>query len=173
MNPIRRKQTSRRCFAGITAAALALIFAAAAPTLMLTSPASAGSPIVHEVLAGGPDVCAAFDRHPGCDGNMTITATMSADGSVSGTLTDRFGSGEGARGDIDCLAVEGNRAWVSGALTRDFAGLYFIAGVQDNGTSANDPADQLIWILAEEPFDCTAPVDLNLLDAPQGQVTVR
>jgi hypothetical protein len=147
----------------------------AVSTLGLAGVASAASPIVHRVSAGGPDACAAIGARPGCDSNYSLTAVEYADGSVSGSLTDRFSRGFGSHADIDCLAVEGNRAWVSGVVTSGlFVGQYILASVQDNGTSANDPPDQISRSMFDpEPFDCTSLPDVELLDAPQGQVVVR
>jgi hypothetical protein len=159
----------------------------AAIALILTTMAWATGPVVHRVSAGGPDACVAFGAtHPGCDGNYSLTAIEYADGSVSGQYTDRFATGDGFHAVIDCLVVEGNRAWVSGVITSgrftdpatgevlDLAGLYVLTSVQDNGTSANDPVDQISFSFidfVETP--CTETPDVDLLDAPEGQVTVR
>jgi hypothetical protein len=159
----------------------------AAMALILTTMAWATGPVVHRVSAGGPDACVAFGAtHPGCDGNFSLTAREYADGSVSGQYTDRFANGDGFHAVIDCLVVEGNRAWISGIITSgrftdpdtgevfDLAGLYVLTSVQDNGTSANDPADQIsLSFIAFEQTPCTETPDVDLLDAPEGQVTVR
>jgi hypothetical protein len=159
----------------------------AAMALILTTMAWATGPVVHRVSAGGPDACVAFGAtHPGCDGNFSLTAREYADGSVSGQYTDRFANGDGFHAVIDCLVVEGNRAWISGIITSgrftdpdtgevfDLAGLYVLTSVQDNGTSANDPADQIsLSFIDFEQTPCTETPDVDLLDAPEGQVTVR
>jgi hypothetical protein len=145
-------------------------------TLMQVSAASATSPIVHRAVAGTPDACEFFaDMHPGCDGDYAWTAVEHADGSVSGQYSDRFSRGFGVHGVIDCLAVEGNRAWVSGLITGGFlAGRYFSSSAQDNGWSANDPVDQVGRTrVSDEPLDCSTQEDVELADAPDGQVTVR
>jgi hypothetical protein len=82
---------------------------------------------------------------------------------------------------IDCLVVEGNVAWVSGVATKgfycnpetqdyiDLAGLAVGTMVQDNGASANDPADQISCSVFEldEPFAlCTEKPDYSLFDVP-------
>jgi hypothetical protein len=156
---------------------VALAFAFGVPaTLMQVSAASATSPIVHRAVAGTPDACEFFaDTHPGCDGDYAWTAIERADGSVSGQYSDRFSRGFGVRGVIDCLAVEGNRAWVSGLITDGFlAGQYFSSSAQDNGTSANDPVDQIgRTSISDEPLDCSTKDAVELADAPDGQVTVR
>jgi hypothetical protein len=158
----------------------------AAIALILTTMAWATGPVVHRVSAGGPDACVEFGaEHPGCDGNYSLTAIEYADGSVSGQYTDRFARGDGFHAVIDCLVVEGDRAWVSGVITKgrftdpetgevfDLAGLYVLTSVQDNGTSANDPPDQISFSFidfVETP--CTETPDVDMLDAPEGQVTV-
>jgi hypothetical protein len=157
-----------------------------AVALILTTMAWATGPVVHRVSAGGPDACVAFgSTHPGCDANYSFTAIEYADGSVSGQYTDKFANGDGFHAVIDCLVVEGNRAWVSGMITSgkftdpdtgevfDLAGLYVFTSVQDNGTSANDPVDKISFSFIDfEPIPCTEQFDVDLLDAPEGQVTV-
>ena len=123
--------------------------------------------------------------HPGCDGNFSLTAIQRADGSVSGQYTDRFARGDGFHAVVDCLVVEGNQAWISGVITSgrftdpdtqevfDLAGLHVFTRVQDNGISANDPPDQISFSFFDtEPIPCTEMFDVDLLDAPEGQVTV-
>lgn len=159
----------------VVGVALALTFLVPA-TLMQVSAASVAGPVVHRVVAGTPDACEFFaDARPGCDGNYAWTATEDADGSVSGQYSDRFSRGFGVHGVIDCLAVEGNRAWVSGLITGGFlAGQYFSSSAQDNGASTIDPVDQIgRTIISDEPLDCSTKEDVELADAPDGQVTVR
>jgi hypothetical protein len=164
--------------------AVSLVVAAVA--LVLTTMAWATGPVVHTVSAGGPDACVAFGaEHPGCDGNFSLTAIQYADGSVSGQYTDRFARGDGFHAVIDCLVVEGNQAWVSGVITQgtftdpdtgevfDLAGLYVWTTVVDNGTSANDPVDEISFSFIDVvPTPCTETPDAPLLAAPEGQVTV-
>jgi hypothetical protein len=161
--------------------------AAAAVALILTTMAWAKGPVVHRVSVGSPDACLALvgATHPGCDGNFSFTAIEYADGSVSGQYTDRFANGDGFHAVIDCLVVDGNRAWVSGVITSgrvtdpdtgevfDLAGLDVFTSVQDNGTSANDPVDQISFSFIGEEIPCTEQENVDLLDAPEGQVTVR
>ena len=164
-------RTSRRRFVSV-ASALTL---GAVSTLMLAGVASAASPIVHQVSAGGPDGCVGIGLRPGCDSNYSLTVAEYADGSVSGTFTDRFVRGFGIHADIDCLAVDGHRAWASGVVTSGIlVGEYILTSVQDNGTSANDPPDQVSRLtFGPEPLDCATQPDVELFDAPQGQINVR
>ena len=147
--------------------------------------ASVSSGVVHQVSAGGPDVCAAFGLKPGCDANFSLVAIQHADGSVTGQYIDRWARGGGFHAVINCVNVIGNDAWVSGVVTKgtypdgtDLAGRPLINRLRDNGTSANDPPDQfsISWIdPGNNGFSasCLDAPDLPLFDAPQGQVVVR
>jgi hypothetical protein len=153
---------------------------ALALALMLVTAAWAMARVVHHVNAGGPDACEAFDfDHPGCDGNFSLSAREFADGSVSGQYTDRFAQGDGFHAVIDCVSVVGNDAWVSGVITQgtfdgqDLSGLPVATRVRDNGTSANDPPDQIHFSRIGDPRPCTLHVNYRLFDAPDGQVSVR
>ena len=174
----------RRRWAGMAAVAMSLIFG-----LILTAAAVAIGPVAHRVSAGGPDACVEFGfDHPGCDGNFSFVGNVYADGSMSGQYADRFATGNGFKAVLDCVSVVGNEAWVSGVITQgtlhdfpepgdvfDLKGIFLAARVQDNGTTANDPADMISFsILSFEPEPpCTDHVPYDLLDAPEGQVVVR
>jgi hypothetical protein len=168
---------SRRHLAGFVSA-LAI---AAVMTLMLASSVVANGPTVdHRVSAGGPDACTALGAHPGCDGNYSLVATQYADGTASGQYADRFSRGGGIIGVVDCVRVVGNQAWVSGWITSggigddDFTGLPFTTLVVDNGTSADQPPDQISSSHTGDPTPCSEMVPWdNLFDIPQGQVTVN
>lgn len=154
--------------------------------LVLSPAALATGPVVHHVNAGGPDACIFFGfPHPGCDGNFSLVAHEYADGSVSGQYTDRFAQGDGFHAVINCVSVVGFDAWVSGVITSgtftdpdtgevfDLAGLPVATRLRDNGTSANDPADQISFSFLGDPTPCTAHSPYPLFDAPEGQVRVR
>jgi hypothetical protein len=150
--------------------------------LMLVTAASAENPIVHRVSVGGPDACGGLGfPHPGCDANFSLSAKQDADGSVSGQYNDRFSQANGGGGFhavIDCVSVVGNTAWVSGVITHgnfnglDLTGLPVAARVQDNGTSANDPADEISVSNVGDSRPCTDHVLYTLISAPEGQVKV-
>jgi hypothetical protein len=154
--------------------------------LVLGPAALATGPVVHHVSAGGPDACIFFGfTHPGCDGNFSLVANAYADGSVSGQYTDRFARGDGFHAVVNCVSVVDSEAWVSGVITKgsftdpvtgevfDLAGLPVATRVRDNGTSANDPADQISFSFLGDPTPCTAHSPYQLFDAPEGQVQVR
>jgi len=184
-----------------------LMVGLAIPTVLVlvlanTALAKKPNPIVHRVIAGGPDACAVLlddpTAHPGCDGNWSLVAIEYADGTVTGQYIDRFANGDGLKAVIDCLVVDEttHQAWVSGTVTQlridgddwtytsDFL---FVASVQDNGTSVHDPVDKISHTVLEDVNDrffggpfvgpCDALEDpdglLDLIDSPDGQVIVE
>ncbi len=165
----------------IVGAASALTVAVSAVLIGATIAWAGKGPVEHHVSAGGPDACIALGfEHPGCDANFSLVANEYADGSMSGEYSDRFANGDGFHADVDCVVVSGNDAWISGVITHgrfdgiDLAGLEVLTRVRDNGTSANDPPDQISFSFIDTVLpDCTEQPDLLLLDAPQGQVTIR
>jgi hypothetical protein len=151
--------------------------------LLLATTTSAAAHIVHRVHVGGPDICAGMGLMPGCDASFSLVAVQYADGSVTGQLTDPFGHALGVyQAAIDCLFVsgDGREAWLSGWITHETEG-YGIAGfpivvrVRDNGTSADEPPDQVSW----PQIDFTRcdqspdPSDYPLVDFVQGEVRVK
>ena len=153
-------------------------------SLLVTTVAAAGGRVTQRVSVGGPDSCG---ESPGCDKNFSLMAIKYSDGRVSGQWTDQWGGGFGGfHANIDCLIIEGNDAWVSGVVTQgvfhdpesgedfDLAGVPVSTMVRDNGTSANDPADQISFAFPEGfGFQvCTEQPAYPLFDAPQGQSVV-
>ena len=180
-----RDQDRERSFTNAGRSRPMVLAAMVAMLLLSAAPAAFAGGVTHAVSAGGPDVCQALGLKPGCDANFSLSAREYADGSVSGQYTDRFANGDGFHAVVDCLVVDGDRAWISGVITTgrftdpdtgevfDLAGLSVITSVQDNGTSANDPPDQISFSFIGIDVPCTDEPDLDLLDAPEGQVTVR
>ena len=153
--------------------------------LMLASVAvAAKGPITHSASAGGPDQCRAVGAKPGCDGNYSLAASQYADGSMSGQYTDRFGKFGGFTAVIDCLAVVGHDAWVSGIITSgffrdpdtgerfDLTGLNLAAKVHD-GTPVGEPDQASFSMLGDSAFPCTDHFDYSLFEVTEGQVIVR
>lgn len=155
------------------------------PTTSFTLPDPAAAPtanVVHKVSAGGDDICEAFGLKPGCDGNFSLTAIQKADGTVSGQWQDVFaGGGNGVHVDVDCLHVVGNWAVIGGVVTHgsvggtDFTGARALTAVVDNGTSQQDPPDQISFSFFPTGASCMAlsPARFPLNDLRKGQVTVR
>lgn len=143
--------------------------------------------VIHHVSLGGADACEAFGLPPGCDGNFSLVANMQADGSVTGQWQDTFaGGGEGIHVAIDCMNINVDENWaiVGGVITHgtafgvDVSGQYAITVVVDNGTSSNDPPDQISYSFFDPAFDCQLVQNLTtanfpLFDLTTGQVKVR
>jgi hypothetical protein len=142
--------------------------------VLLMSPAASADAVIHKVSVGSADAL----PPPGTDANFSLSAIEHGDGTVTGQWQDTFfGRGVPAVGvhvDIDCLVVVGNEAWVSGVITHpdDLAGLPAVTRVRDNGTSKNDPADQVSFTFIDIGLDCNDQPDLPLLDLINGQVKV-
>jgi hypothetical protein len=151
------------------------VVALVAGLLLALSPAASADSVIHNVSVGSGDVL----PPPGSDANFSLSAIERADGTVTGQWQDTvFGRGTAAVGlhvEVDCLVVVGNEAWVSGVITRpaSLAGLPAITRVRDNGTSTNDPADQVSFTFIGIAATCTDQPDLPLFDLINGQVTVQ
>ena len=148
--------------------------------VVLATAAWAGGRVMHRVSVGGPDACEAIaGTGPGCDANFSLHAIQFSDGSAHGQYTDQFGHGNGGfHAVIDCVAVSGNQAWVSGWVTQSTnpdisVGDPVATRVSDNGTSANDPPDQISFSWVGDTRPCTDMVLYPLFDMPRGQVTVK
>lgn len=136
--------------------------------------------VAHHVSAGSPDICTAIGLSPGCDANFSLTANELPDGSVSGQWEDvlRFFDPPPAflavHVAIDCLAVDGNQAWVSGQITQPegAAGIPVSTRLVDNGQSVNERLDQISTLNVFGPV-CTERAELELFDLHEGEVTVR
>lgn len=146
--------------------------------LLLTSTASAGNPITHRVQAGGPDLCVALGDRIGCDGDYSFSAFQYSDGSATGQYSDRFATGNGFHGVIDCVSVVGKEAWVSGVITQgdfegfDLAGLPFTTRVRDNGAAASG-IDEISTSHVGDDTSCDEQANFDLLPTVEGNVVVR
>lgn len=151
------------------------VVALVAGLLLAISPAASADSVIHKVSVGSSDIL----PPPGTDANFSLSAIEHGDGTITGQWQDTFfGRGTPALAlhvQVDCLVVVGNEAWVSGVITRPalFAGLSAVTRVSDNGTSANDPPDQVSFTFIDTGFTCTDQPDLPLFDLINGQVTVQ
>lgn len=149
---------------------------------------------VHHVSVSGADVfCEAFGNQTGCDANLSLVANEFADGSARGQWQDVQGPKDEfgpppfpVHIAIDCLHVVGNEAWVSGAVTLPsfLSGIRVLSRMADNGSTPNDPLDQVSFLHITE-IPCTdAPTETTdvpgfgtgffvLYDLTNGQVVVR
>lgn len=168
---------------------LAIVAALATAAGLIT--AQAQSPIVNVVHAGGSDIedPRIPGSGPGFDKNYSLIAFKFADGTARGKLVDRYsgGGGLGLKGDIDCVHVVENTAWLSGIITQgqtldaagnpvDITGYYVRTRVQDNGDNT-DPAnpDRVAFtqFRSSAPFPCANMFMSAFWDMPGGQVTIR
>jgi hypothetical protein len=104
-----------------------------------------GNGVQHRVSVGSHDF-----TDPGVNANFSLVAIQHADGSVSGQWSDQFGHGDGGLHiAVDCVTVQGNRAWIGGVVTESNVpaqvGTRAYTEVEDNGTSANDPPDRISY----------------------------
>ena len=147
--------------------------------VVLATAAWAGGRVMHRVSVGGPDGCEAFSLPVGCNANFSLHAIQFSDGTAHGQYTDQFGHGNGGfHAVIDCVAVSGNQAWVSGWVTQSTAlgisvGDPVVTSVIDNGKNKNPPLDQIHFSRVGDPTTCTAMVPYFMFDMPRGQVTVK
>jgi len=165
--------------------AASLLIACDAPTRMptaLKAPTAVfaignGNGILHRVSLASHDFGI---LKPGTDANDSFIAIQYADGSVEGQWSDQFGHGNGGLHiAVDCLAVVGNQAWISGIATKafddDLVGTRFATRVQDNGTSANDAPDQMSFTvgpIVNPAFSCQNHPNFSLFDLDGGEVKV-
>ena len=138
--------------------------------LLPVTAASAKGPVTRHVSAGARDPFASF----------ALTATIFADGTMTGQYTDQFPQiGGGFHAVLNCVSIVGNDAWVSGVIIsgsangQDLTGLPVATRVRDNGTSANDPPDDVSFSFIGDPTPCTDHVDYELFTSPQGQVVIK
>jgi hypothetical protein len=137
---------------------------------------SNGNGVLHRVSVGSHDF-----SDPGVDANFSLIALQMGDGSVTGQWSDQFGHGNGGlHVDVNCLEVSGNQAWISGVATSassaDFlVGRPVITRVVDNGTSANDPPDEISFSTFGDvggTFNCHTRPNLQLFPLSGGEVKV-
>lgn len=131
-----------------------------------------GNGVLHRVSVGSHD-----QTPPGQDANFSLIAIQHADGTVTGEWSDQFGHSDGGlHVVVDCLEVAGNEAWISGVITHspnpNFIGLPAATRVRDNGTSANDPPDEIGFSRVNPPFDCHARRPMLLFPLSGGEVKV-
>jgi len=138
--------------------------------------------VIHHVSVGGGDVCGGLGLPSGCDANFSLVANMKADGSVSGQWQDTFAGGkEGIHVDIDCMYIVDNGAVIGGVIKngtlggQDVTGQRAITAVVDNGTSNNDPADQISFSYTGLDLECgdIEPGAFPLIDLTNGQVKIK
>lgn len=147
---------------------------------LATSPGAFADMPIHKATGGGSIPI------PGTEvESYGFQAQINADGSVKGKAVFQFRP-QDARffGDITCLQVNANDAWIGGELTQvDAEGfpplpIYFLWQVRDNGQGANAANDQVSVVLLSLnpafPETCTLePVSpVPLIDLENGNIKV-
>lgn len=117
--------------------------------LSISVVAQGHGPVVNRVSVGGHDAdltVFGLDR----DANYSFIAIRFSDGFVRGQFIDRYyndvtdpGNDGGLRGEITCLHINGNEAWITGNVISGSNRPYFWSRVRDNGNSAEDPPDEI------------------------------
>jgi hypothetical protein len=133
-----------------------------------------GNGVQHRVSVGSHDF-----TPPGVNANFSLIAIQYADGSVSGQWTDQFGHGNGGLHIVvDCLLVQGNRAWIGGVVTQSPVdaqiGTRAFTEVEDNGASGHSAPDQISYSYAGlgSAFRCP-PISVPLFPLSGGEVKVE
>ena len=168
----------------------ALTVTAAIPIAVATSSTSAiagGLPLV----TGGTNLtvdASVFD--PSASGPITMKAlTYNARGMTLGGADGWWdyqetepGSSVHASGEITCLVVQGNHAWIGAVVTRAddpaYVGLDAWWQVQDNGSGANAAPDMTTFVGFGDPgraqdYCNRAPTSHFPFNVQHGQVTVH
>jgi hypothetical protein len=113
---------------------------------------------------------------------FAFTARRHGEGSVRGEwqLLNRA-LGAKAHGNITCVTVVGNQAWLGGTTERIGGGTGGEVGwrIVDNGSGATAPADQIsLAFVGREPgfaadYCATAPLEPGLFDVEAGNLQIR
>ncbi len=147
--------------------------AADVPLLAASAP---GGPWTGHVSAGGTAT------HPvGVKARFSVNVFRLADGSATGKINYRFRDANGDFGnlfaDVDCVVINGNRAWASGVITRvqswHVAGLPqvpsspFIVAIEDN------EQDDLAWFNWAEFWGVTDCTGMPAIDPVSSEFTIN
>ena len=91
-----------------------------------------------------------LDLNLGCGKSFSLVVKMKTDGTVKGQWVDKFNDDTvGIHMFIDCMTVNGNTEIFGVIVTKgstngvNLAGSYAVTAMVDNGTSANDPLNQI------------------------------
>ncbi|SRR5712692_2015404 len=113
---------------------------------------------------------------------FSFTAVTQKGGVTGESQLDNRAQGVKLHLAIDCLAVSGNVARVSGIVTKVTGptavqvGWKSIFHVKDNGEGSNDPPDAISLVFSFPPsvnVDCTTPFVLPMLTIDDGNIQVK
>lgn len=133
---------------------------------------SAGAAVVQSVTGNGHLVSPTVSR------TYTVSVLKLADGTVTGWfhVNQRGRGGAHVRVAVDCLHVNGNRAWAGGVVVDAFdpanIGLPYSFRVVDNGEGGNAAPDEIVTV-RHSWLDCTTEWDLGTRPLTSGNLQVR
>lgn len=118
-------------------------------------------------------------------GTVAVHAIRHNDGTVTGQVEQHYPDiGVSLHGEVNCLFVVGNRAYVSGVITDVQQGLdnpyyskgtYFILAIEDNGEGRNPLygyRDRVSLVVpSSNPLDCADPVAQGYADEFMNELT--
>jgi hypothetical protein len=105
--------------------------------------------------------------------SLVFNATAKQNGKASGTWSYTNANNETYAGTIDCLHIDGNKAYFSGIITRADNADWLVGGriimrVTDNGTSPGSATNPHAQSSIETPqFDCHDPLVRSWVDDQQ------
>jgi hypothetical protein len=152
------------------------VFAALVLMVVLVSSApGAPNPVVNSATGSGHRISGGEFR------SFSFSARKRADGTSKGQAQVNARSLDAlAHIAIDCLAVDGNVAHMSGVITHTSDPTVFLPNeqvhfaVKDNGQGANDPPDRVTGIPPNEPRTCNDALPSSAFnDIIRGNVKVR
>jgi hypothetical protein len=146
----------------VVLAAIVLCLACAdsgsAPTALVAGPITLANSnaIVHRASGGGKLDLAVFNVP---NEQYGFTALVDAAGNAKGQVHANFSIPDVTfHAEVDCLAVQGNEAWIGAVTTTDNAefpeGTHFAFKVRDNGEGADDPPDEMSFFFFTPPGTC-------------------
>jgi hypothetical protein len=92
---------------------------------------------------------------------------------ATGRLRIDPGSSPRIEGTVDCLAVRGRRAALTGRLTPPVAGFeFFRLMVEDNGPTERRPRDKYDFGASDFPLNCADFLDEDLFRIKRGEIRV-
>jgi len=144
------------------------------------APTTLNGPVVQSATGAGQFTVAGELR------TFSFNALKYADGTVQGQY-ELFSRSAGLRihGDVVCLSVVGNHAWIGGSQDQSSDPVGFPPGLEngfqtvDNGQGANDPPDQLSLMFIDGPPGfagayCDAQADAPPLNPiEEGNIQIR
>lgn len=110
---------------------------------------------------------------------LSTGAFPNAKGQLEGEITSTTRGATDIHVDVDCLAISGNQAWISGVVTKRVTngvpqptGTHVVWRVQDNGEGANSPPDLGSVLFEAPPQGCQFRFNLQMTPTTNGNIQV-